>query len=133
MKSEGVQLCGSPPCAEVGPFRYCPVRGCGWMEGHSGTTPPTDMAKVNSGDAEDCEMCSLIEGEPCAFHQGVSAGVAWMTEMMKGWIGPICDFCGRVIRPSADAVEVCPECHTAVSCNEAFPCNTCVEDGLTHG
>lgn len=75
--------CENPPCGDAGPFRYCPINGCGWMEEHAVTSPPTDMAKVNSGDAEDCEMCSLIEGESCAFHQGVSAGVAWMSEMMK--------------------------------------------------
>ena len=29
--------CENPPCAEVGPFRYCPIEGCGWME-----EPPPD-------------------------------------------------------------------------------------------
>ena len=24
--------CENPPCDQVGPFRYCPVKGCGWMD-----------------------------------------------------------------------------------------------------
>ncbi len=26
------EVCSNPPCAKVGPFRYCPVKGCEWME-----------------------------------------------------------------------------------------------------
>jgi hypothetical protein len=25
-------ICDSPPCTQVGPFRYCPIKGCGWTE-----------------------------------------------------------------------------------------------------
>ena len=25
-------ICSNPPCSAVGPFRYCPIKGCGWME-----------------------------------------------------------------------------------------------------
>lgn len=27
-----MSACNKPPCEEVDPFRYCPVKGCGWME-----------------------------------------------------------------------------------------------------
>lgn len=26
-------ICPNPPCSEAEPFRYCPVKDCGWMEG----------------------------------------------------------------------------------------------------
>lgn len=25
-------MCENPPCEHVGPFRYCPIKGCGWKE-----------------------------------------------------------------------------------------------------
>lgn len=25
-------ICTFPPCGEVGPFHYCPIKGCTWAE-----------------------------------------------------------------------------------------------------
>ena len=32
--------CDEPPCSLSGPFRYCPVKGCGWVD------DPTDDEAV---------------------------------------------------------------------------------------
>lgn len=60
--------CSSPPCAEVGPFRYCPIRGCGWME-----TPPTstEQAYINEVQAEianDETPCVVCAKRLCDHH-----------------------------------------------------------------
>lgn len=44
MEREHSTPCTSPPCAEVGPFRYCPIKGCGWME--DAPTPLPDPIEV---------------------------------------------------------------------------------------
>lgn len=30
--------CENPPCEQVGPFRYCPIKGCGWTEADGAAT-----------------------------------------------------------------------------------------------
>lgn len=38
--------CENPPCDQVGPFRYCPIKGCNWIE------PAEDADEIKAEDYE---------------------------------------------------------------------------------
>lgn len=47
------------PCAEVGPFRYCPVKGCDWTEDVS----PSPLAQIEALHQRVQEPAPMTYGE----------------------------------------------------------------------